>query len=435
MMTRFLGRFALLLAFSVFLLACEAVTSVEPTPDFPGTSGGELPAATATGILDELLPTRTPVPTATPGLLARGVEEVTAEAGLSYTYVLGLSTSDWINLGISLFIVVLGYLAGTLLIRRILPPIARRTPTELDDRLVEKVGPDLRWLVVVFALQFATQRLTFIRAEPKDILSDVYFLVGLAVALQAGWRLIDLVARWYGERSVQAGREEELAPLITLLGRIFRVLLLLTGLVILLSYFGANTTAFAAALALGGLAISLAARDTIADAIAGFIILVDRPFRIGDRIEIEGEATWGDVVDIGLRTTRIRTRDNRLVVVPNSLIGQNKVSNYSYPDPSYRIETTLSVAYGTDIEVAERLIIDAVRQVPGVLAEKEIEVLYDEMGDWAMTLGIRWWLASYQDARRARDRVHRALQKALDAAGIEMPYPTQTLRLRNDLEG
>jgi small-conductance mechanosensitive channel len=435
MATRLLGRLALLLLFSMSLLACEGVTSVEPTPEFPGTSWGELPAATATGILDELLPTRTPAPTATPGLIARGVEEVTVETGLSYTYVLGLSTSDWINLGISLFIVVLGYLAGTLLIRRILPPIARRTPTELDDRLVQKVGPDLRWLVVVFALQFATQRLTFVRADLKDILSDVYFLIALAIILQAGWRLIDLAGRWYGERSVQAGRKEELAPLITLLGRIFRVLLLLTGLALLIAHFGGNATAFAVALALGGLAISLAAQDTIADAIAGFIILVDRPFRLGDRIQIEGEDAWGDVVDIGLRTTRIRTRNNDLVIVPNSLVGQNKVTNYSYPDPSYRIKTTVSVAYGTDIEVAERLIIETVRQVPGVLAGKEIEVLYDEMGDWAMTLCIRWWLASYQDARRARDRVHRALQTALDAAGIEMPYPTQTLRLRNDLEG
>ena len=211
-----------------------------------------------------------------------------------------------------------------------------------------------------------------------------------------------------------------------------RVLLLLVGLSILLSHFGLSVTAFAVALALGGLAVSLAARDTVADAIAGFIILVDRPFRMGDRIEIQGEGTWGDVVEIGLRTTRILTRDNRLVIVPNSLIGQNQVINYSYPDPRYRIETTVSIAYGSDIEVAERLIIDAVRQVPGVLAEDEIEVLYDKMGDWAMTLCVRWWIESYVNARRIHDQAHRALQKALDAAGIEMPYPTQTLHLYDE---
>ncbi len=81
-------------------------------------------------------------------------------------------------------------------------------------------------------------------------------------------------------------------------------------------------TALATVLGLGGLAISLAAKDTIADAIAGFIVLVDQPYRIGDRIEIQELGTWGDVTDIGLPTTRIRTPDNRMVIVPNSTIAQ-----------------------------------------------------------------------------------------------------------------
>ena len=93
MVMRFFRRFAPFLAPLLLLSACVG-TSVEPTPEFPGTSGGEPPAATATGILDELLPTRTPAPTATPGLIARGVEEVAEETGLAYTYVLELSTAN-----------------------------------------------------------------------------------------------------------------------------------------------------------------------------------------------------------------------------------------------------------------------------------------------------------------------------------------------------
>jgi MscS family membrane protein len=386
-----------------------------------------------TGPVDEAFPTRTPEPTATPGSLARGVENVAASAGLSGVTFLGLATSDWINLGLSLILVVLGYLFGTLLIRKILPPLTHRTPTELDDRFLERVSSDLRWLVVVIVLHFATQRLTFVGADLKALLYDAYFVVGFAIGLRAAWGLIDLAGELLRERAIQEERGEELAPVFTLLARLGRILLVITGLAIFLSHFGVNVAVFAAALALGVLAVSLGARDTIADAIAGFVILVDRPFRIGDRIEIQGEGTWGDVVEIGLRTTRIRTRDNSLVVVPNSLIGQNQVVNFTYPDPRYRIETRLGIAYGTDIQVADRLIVDAVRQVPGVLPEEEVEVLYDEMGEWAMILRVRWWIESYVDTRRMYDRVHRALQAALDAAGIEMPYPTQTLRLRNDL--
>jgi small-conductance mechanosensitive channel len=431
-----IGTLVLFLFASIFLVACAngTVSDVPPgvgtTPD-AGPAGAEPPA---TGLLDEALPTRTPAPTATPGLIAREVEAVTTETGMAWTYFLGLSTTDWINLGISLAAVGLGYLLGTILIRRILPAVARRTTTELDDKFLDRVGSDLRWLLVVIVMNWSTRRLGFVNPDLKDLLSDLYFILGWGIALQAAWRLIDLGGRWYHERSIQAGREEELGPIIVLLVRGCRVVLLVTGLVVLLSHFGANVTVIAVAVALGALALSLGARDTIADAIAGFIILVDRPFRVGDRIEIEGEGTWGDVVDIGLRTTRIRSRDNRLVIMPNSLIGRNKVNNYTYPDPSYRIRTNVQVAYGTDIERAEQLIVDAVRQVPGIVPDAEIEVLYDEMGDSAMVLGIRWWIESYVNARRSRDQVHRALQTSFDDAGIEMPYPTQSLHLYNESE-
>ena len=429
-----ISALVLLLFASIFLLACSDATVPDLLPGAGTTPTDSVAGAepAATGLFDEVLLTRTPAPTATPGLIEREVEAVTAETGLAWTYFLGLSTPDWINLGVSLVAVVLGYLLGTLLIRRILPAVARRTPTELDDRFLDKVGSDLRWLLVVIVMNWGTRRLTFVSPDLKDLMGDLYFLVGLAIALQAGWRLIDLAGQWYGERARSTGREEELAPLITLLTRIFRALLLVAGLTILLAHFGANTAALGVTLALTGLAISLGARDTIADAIAGFIILVDRPFRTGDRVEIQGVGTWGDVTDIGLRTTRIRTRDNRMVILPNSLINGNQVVNYTYPDPRYRIETTVGIAYGTDRGLARQTITDAVRQVEGVLTDMPVEALYIEMGNSAMVFRVRWWIESYVDTLAMFDRVHDALQDALDAAGIEMPYPTRTLRFHSD---
>jgi hypothetical protein len=110
-----------------------------------------------------------PAPTATSRLIARGVEEVTAESALAQIYFLGLSTSDRINLGISVLLALLSYLAGTVLICRILPPIVKCTPPGLDDRLAEKLGPDLRWLSVVLSLWLATDRLTSVNARLKVV--------------------------------------------------------------------------------------------------------------------------------------------------------------------------------------------------------------------------------------------------------------------------
>jgi MscS family membrane protein len=410
----------------------DAILAQSGTPEPAEPAAGEAPAPTATGLLDEIVVTRAPEPTATPGRLEQQVDQLVRSAGLTRTTFLGVSVADWINLGISLVWVLAGYLIGTWLIRSILPRLARRTPTEFDDRFLVLVGSDIRWLVVLIILYFATTRLTFVSIALKTLLNDVYFVVGLFLLARIVFRLINLGGEWSRERAVQQGREGQLEPLILLLSRVSRVVTVLVALIVLLSYFGINVSAFAAALGLGGLAISLAAQDTIADAIAGFIILVDQPFRIGDRVEIQEEGTWGDVVDIGLRTTRIRTRDNRMVIVPNSVIGKSQVINYTYPDPRYRIETNVGIAYGTDIETARQVIVDAIRKIEGVLLDRPVDALYVEMGDSAMLFRVRWWIESYRDTRRMFDKVNTALQHALDEAGIESPFPTQTLNLHFD---
>jgi MscS family membrane protein len=402
-----------------------------------GTPTGEAPSPTEAGLLDEVLTARTPVPTATPGPLEQGISRLAESTGLDDTQFLGLAGSDWINIGVSLLFILAGYLLGSRLIRRLLLRLIRRTPTEFDDRVMTAVGNNVGWLVVILIFHYSTNRLSFLSAGVKTVLSDIYFVLGLIVVVLLLWKLLSLADEWYREKLVGTERGQGFEPLIVLSVRVGRILIAVIGLTILLSHFGVDVTAFIAALGIGGLALSLGAKDTIADAIAGLIILIDRPFRIGDRIEIEEVGTWGDVADIGLRTTRIRTRDNRMVIVPNSVIGANQVINYSYPDPRYRIETHVGIAYGTDIETARGVLVDAVREVEGVLQDKPIDALYIEMGDSAMIFRVRWWIESYVDTRRMLDRMHTALQHALDEAGIEAPYPTQTIHLEvgPDAEG
>jgi small-conductance mechanosensitive channel len=405
--------------------------AAEPEPSPPAETAESEPAASEeSGIPDGVLTTRTPEPTATPGVVSEGVSRIVQETGLAEVSLLGLAAENWINLGISLLIIVAGYLIGTWVIRRLLTRLVRRTPTKFDDRLLAVTGPSIRWLVVLLILKFAVVRLTFIPAEWKTISQDILFVVAVVISFRIIWQLISLSEKWFTEQAAGEDRDQELAPVIKLLVILGRVFMTVIGIAVLLSNFGINVTVLAATLGVGGLALSLAARDIIADILAGITILTDRPFRIGDRIEINAIDTWGDVTDIGLRTTRVRTRDNRMVIVPNSSIAKNEIINYTYPDPRYRIQTHVGVAYGTDVEVARQVIIDAVRQLEDVLPDKPVDALYNEMGDSAMIFRVRWWIESYADTRRVIDRVHTSLQAAFDAKGIETPFPIRDLNLR-----
>jgi small-conductance mechanosensitive channel len=197
----------------------------------------------------------------------------------------------------------------------------------------------------------------------------------------------------------------------------------------LLSLYNINVNVLIASFGVLGLGVSLAAQDTLSNVIAGVMIMIDQPFRVGDRIEIQGLSTWGDVVDIGLRSTRIRTRDNRLVIIPNNNISTDQIINYTYPDPEYRIQIEIGVGYGQDIERVRQIIVDTVRQVDGVLLDKPVDALYVEMGASAMTFRVRWWIDSYVDTRRMFDLVNTALQNALDEADIAMPFNTYDINI------
>jgi MscS family membrane protein len=429
----------LILAGIVILVALSACSQPAPTQTpqpSPTLTRGRTPtpqpteaAAEPTPILGEFITTRTPAPTATPGALEQAVTDFTRRAGLATTRFLGISVADWINLGISAGLIFIGYLLGTWIIRRFLPRLVRRTPSAFDDQLLDAIGSDIRWLVVIYVLNYATtDRLTFIGPGLRTFLSDLYFVLGLLLLVRVSIKVAGMAAEWYIELNVKEGREE-MAPVITMITRVSRIIIGIIGLTILLAHFGVNVTALTAALGVGGLAISLAAKDTVSDAIAGMILIVDRPFRVGDRIEIQGIGTWGDVADIGLRTTRIRTRDNRMVIVPNSIISHNQVVNYSYPDPRYRIETHVDVAYGTDVESVRQLFTDTVRRVEGVLTDKPVDALYVDMSGPAMRFRLRWWIQSYTDTRRMLDRVHTAVQHALDEAGIESPNIVSNVNL------
>jgi small-conductance mechanosensitive channel len=215
-------------------------------------------------------------------------------------------------------------------------------------------------------------------------------------------------------------RYEAVSPLIL---RMVTVTLLVFGLAILLDHFGFDLSAITIIAVLIFL-IYIAARDVLSDAMNGFIILFDQPFRVGDRIKTLQMDTWGDVVDIGTRTTRIQTYDNRLVVIPNSDIANQQLDNYTYPDPTYRMQLDIGVQYGSEISKVQESLTEAIAAVEGVLPDKPIEVLLIEFGESGLIFRLRWWVVTQTDFYAMSNLVNLAMIEALGEAGIEISFTT-----------
>jgi small-conductance mechanosensitive channel len=440
--------------YRIFLFICLTIVLFAGCSLFRGTTTSDTSVPTATSTLtptvtytpeptatstnqdeagaeeEAIIITPTPAPTATPGPINELVSSIADATGASEKYFLGLGVEDWINLVISgLIIFVGGYLGGRLIFW-ILQRLIKRTQTEYDDALLEAIKSQVLWFVVVITADFATTRLLFLSVELKEWLDRFFFVLYVLIILSVFWKLVDFSIKWYDEKVAPEEKTGKADVLIPVVERLAKVTILAVGVIIILDRFGVNVTALTAMLGIAGLAFSLAAQDTLADAIAGFTILLDQPFLVGHRIEISELGTWGDVVEIGTRTTRIRTRDNRLVIVPNSIIAKSQVVNYTYPDPRYRVEIDIGIGYGMDIEKTRQIIIDTVSKLDGILKDRPVDALYNEMGDSAMIFRVRWWIGSYEDKRRIYDRVNTALQVALDEAGIEMPFPIQEINLK-----
>lgn len=382
--------------------------------------------------------TAEPDPTATPilQLSAASDEEVPEDSSsgsiLEDFYLSQLTTRDWISLIFSVALIALVLAFGRRIITNILNRLAKKTKSTFDDELISRIQGQIRWFVVVLGFDIAIVSLTFLSDSTKNLFSNIFFLLYFFIIFSAVYVSMEFFFEWYEKHLTLEEDARKVAVFLPLARRSATVVIVVLGIVILLDHFGVNVTGLAAILALVGLAVGLAAQDTISDMISGYIILIDQPFRVGDRIEIPNEDTWGDVVEIGTRTTRIRTRDNTLVIIPNSSIANGQVKNYSFPDPNYRLQLDVGIAYGTDIDQVRKVLGDAVRDVEGVLSDKPVDILYNEMGDSSMSIRVRWWINSFADKRRMYDKVNTAMQNAIDAAGIVSPFPTQQLNVSLD---
>ena len=269
-------------------------------------------------------------------------------------------------------------------------------------------GPDLRLLA----------------ADQQDLLSEgvtaagaarsaAVFLVAVVLAVVLRRALVRSVDR-QGSRHV--GR---------LLGRFLSLVVVALGAVYALDLLGVRIGPLLGALGVGGIALAFAAQDILQNLVAGVLLQVRRPFRIGDQIG-SGDHE-GVVEDINLRTVELTTYDGLTVYLPNAEVLKNPIVNYTRT-PHSRTELTVGVAYDTDLERAQEVLIAACRAAQGVQEAPAPEAWVHAFGESSIDIAVRYWHAADIASRwRVRSNVAIAVKRELDAAGMTIPFPQRTL--------
>ncbi|QYU66910.1 mechanosensitive ion channel [Leptolyngbya sp. 15MV] len=199
---------------------------------------------------------------------------------------------------------------------------------------------------------------------------------------------------------------------------------------------GIDLTALAVFSGAFGLAIGFGLQKTFGNLIAGIILLMDKSIKPGDVIavsDMSGRESFGQIRKIGIRAISIITRDKKEYLIPNENLMINQVENWSYSSREVRVKAPVGVAYDTDIELAERLMFEAVRDVPRVLPGSEPRVLLMGFGDSSIDFEIRFWISDPEEGiSSVRSEVLKRVWRLFQENGIEIPFPQRDLNLRNN---
>ncbi|MGH1363212.1 MAG: mechanosensitive ion channel family protein [Calditrichia bacterium] len=323
------------------------------------------------------------------------------------------------------------------LFRNILKRQAEKTSIQWDNEFVEFTPAPLAALVQI-AIWFLAAALLKLPTEPLDIATYVTQGLKVAIWFALAWllmRLVDVLAGALARASAktESKLDDQLIPLVR---KTFKVVIAVTIGVMVIQNLGYSVTSLVASLGVGGLALALAAQDTVANLFGSVVVFTDKPFQVGDWVQFQG--VEGTIEEVGFRTTKVRRFDKSMVTVPNSTFSTNPITNHSRR-PIRRIKMNVGVTYEAKANQLKALMAD----LRELLSEHQgIDqsfhfVHFTEFGDSSLNLQIYCFTKStvWTDFLATREDLMLQIMQVVERHGLEMAFPTRTVYFRDERWG
>jgi MscS family membrane protein len=312
--------------------------------------------------------------------------------------------------------------------------IASRTESDVDDAVVRAIDGPIGILILLAGVHVA---LSYVRLpiEPLNLRRFAQLTILLLVTVDLAWllmRLTDVFALFLQRiaQKTDSSLDDQLVPLIR---KSIKVAIAILGFVLIIQNFGYKVTGLLAGLGIGGLALALAAQSTLANVFGSITILLDRPFAVGHLIK--GEGFFGFVEEVGLRSTRIRQLGRTRVTVPNSVLANLTLENWSLLD-SRRADFTVGVTYETTADQMDQ----AVQAIRGILEahpdvrSDTIHVRFTDFGESSLDIKVIFitGIIDYGAFLALRQEINLSIMRAIEKLGLEIAFPTRTVYLKHE---
>lgn len=310
---------------------------------------------------------------------------------------------------------------------RVIARVAARSSTNIDDEIIQLARRPVFMTVLVVGLIIASTRLPLeseaIRRGTISALGTIILFSWSSFAFRFSRAMINSL-RSGGGRLFEA----RMLPLIQ---NVSQLLIFAVSVYVLFLLWNINVTAWVASAGIVGLALSFAAKDTLANLFAGASIIADAPYKVGDFVRLEsGER--GVVTHIGLRSTRLLTRDDVEITIPNAVIGSGKIVNEAGgPHEKHRIRVAVGVAYGSDIDEVMAILKGVADAHEELCTSPEPKVRFRAFGDSSLDFELLAWIEQSVDRGRLRHEMHCDIYRAFQAHAIEIPFPQRDLHVKH----
>ncbi len=262
-----------------------------------------------------------------------------------------------------------------------------------------------------------------VKGTPITISNLLIFLLFAALSVALGL----LARRMLRSRILKRFKLDE--GISYTLSRITQYTIITVGILLSLQFIGLDLSSLAVVFGLLSVGIGFGLQNVTSNFISGLIILFERPIVVGDRVSVSN--IEGDILEINIRSTKVKTVNNISIIVPNSEFVSKDVINYSYGDPTYRLDIDVGVSYNSDLDTVLEALGEVADENPNVLREPEPKVHLVEFGDSAWNMQLRAWIADVKYYPEVRNELNQAIVRKFSDRGIQIPFPQRDLHLRS----
>ncbi len=355
---------------------------------------------------------------------------------MEYVGEINQALEFYVGAGISSYFIALLILSSSFLLAEVVNFIfakvffrfALRTKSEVDDHMIKILEPAIFYSVILWGIYQSLFYIKFLNGY-TIYFSELVQSITILLWTSAISKTIQIIINVLGSKAAEKSRYHTDNEITPLLKNLSNLVVWFIGLAALLRVWNLDLTPLLASVGIAGIGIAFAAQDTISHLFGGLSIYFDKPFRVGDRIQLDS-GDIGDVLEIGLRSTRIKTFDETVVIIPNNIVASSRIINYNKPKSKIKVKIELGLAYGTNIQKAKKVILEVLQTTEGVETEPEPSVHFTEMGDFALKFLAVVWVANPKKQFEVKTLLLERLYERINKEKFIIPYPTQEVYVK-----